>query len=293
MAITSLDNLISSISNGKSLRMDWNKITGAAAYTAGRWYDMSALAGTPIANAWAGTALTWTTCTETTGNGTQIFGIQNGGNVSTDIKHMINAAAVTAVATGVPAQLMLVDMQGYYPGINMNVATSQTLIGTPTLRYTDGVGVRASLVITSTTGATAHNLSMTYTNSSSVGSRTLPVTVSCTASAITPHITHSGTAANNYGPFLPLASGDVGIKSVQSVQLSAASLAGTAALVLYKPLLTIPLTTVSVTSERDFLNQIPSMPVIKDGACLTWLLFTGAAVAASTNFYGHVEAVWG
>lgn len=293
MAITSLDNLISSISSGKSLRMDWNKITGAAAYAAGRWYDMSALAGTPIANAWAGTALTWTTCTETTGNGTQIFGIQNGGNVSTDIKHMINAAAVTAVATGVPCQLMLVDMQGYYPGINMNVATSQTLLGTPTLRYTDGVGVRASLVITSSSGATAHNLSMSYTNSASTAGRTLPVTVSCTASAITPHITHSGTAANNYGPFLPLASGDVGIKSVQSVQLSAASLAGTAALVLYKPLLTIPLTTVSVASERDFLNQIPSMPVIKDGACLTWLLFTGAAVAASTNFYGHVEAVWG
>lgn len=293
MAITSLDNLISSISNGKSLRMDWNKITGAAAYTAGRWYDMSALAGTPIANAWAGTALNWVTCTETTGNGTQIFGIQNGGNVSTDIKHMINAAAVTAVATGVPCQLMLVDMQGYYPGINMNASTLQTMVGTPTLRYTDGVGVRASLVITTSSGATAHNLSMTYTNSASVGSRTLPVTVSCTASAITPHITHSGTAANNYGPFLPLASGDVGIKSVQSVQLSAASLAGTAALVLYKPLLTIPLTTVSVTSERDFLNQIPSMPVIKDGACLTWLLFTGAAVAASTNFYGHVEAVWG
>lgn len=293
MAITSLDNLISSIANGKSLRMDWNKITGAAAYAAGRWYDMSALAGTPIANAWAGTALNWVTCTETTGNGTQIFGIQNGGNVSTDIKHMINAAAVTAVATGVPCQLMLVDMQGYYPGINMNSSSLQTMVGTPTLRYTDGVGVRASLVITSTTGATAHNLSMTYTNSSSVGSRTLPVTVSCTASAITPHITHSGTAANNYGPFLPLASGDVGIQSVQSVQLSASSLAGTAALVLYKPLLTIPLTTVSVTSERDFLNQIPSMPVIKDGACLTWLLFTGAAVAASTNFYGHVEAVWG
>lgn len=293
MAITSLDNLISSISSGKSLRMDWNKITGAAAYAAGRWYDMSALAGTPIANAWAGTALNWVTCTETTGNGTQIFGIQNGGNVSTDIKHMINAAAVTAVATGVPCQLMLVDMQGYYPGINMNSSSLQTMVGTPTLRYTDGVGVRASLVITSTTGATAHNLSMTYTNSSSVGSRTLPVTVSCTASAITPHITHSGTAANNYGPFLPLASGDVGIQSVQSVKLSASSLAGTAALVLYKPLLTIPLTTVSVTSERDFLNQIPSMPVIKDGACLTWLLFTGAAVAASTNFYGHVEAVWG
>ncbi|HQZ60249.1 MAG TPA: hypothetical protein PLQ39_11280 [Acinetobacter sp.] len=292
MGFTSIDNLVSEITSGKHVRIDWNKITGAAAYAAGRWYDMSALNGTPTANAWVGTALTWKTCDESTGNGTQIFGMRHSGDVTPDTKHLLNASAITAVATGVPSQLMLVDMQGYYPGINMNLATSQTLLSTPTLRYTDGVGVRASLVVVTTTGATAHNLSMTYTNSASVGSRTLPVTVSCTASAITPHITHSGTAGNNYGPFLPLASGDVGIKSVQSVQLSAASLAGTAALVLYKPLMTIPLTTLGIASERDFLNQIPSLPQIKDGACLTWLYFAGAATAASTNFYGSLEMGW-
>ena len=293
MAFSSLDDLISEISNGKFYRADWNKITGAAAYTAGRWYDMSALGGTPVANAWAGTSLAWTTCDESTGNGTQIFGIRHGGNVSTDTKHLLNASAITAVATGVPSQLMLVDMCGYYPGINMNASTLQTLTGTPTLRYTNGVGVRASLVITATSGATAHNLSMSYTDQDGNTGNTLPVTVSCTASAITPHITHSGTAANNYGPFLPLSNGDTGIRSVQSVQLSAASGAGTAALVLYKPIMTIPLVAASIASERDFLNQIPSLPQIKDGACLTWLLFTGAAVAASTNFYGSLEAAYG
>ncbi len=292
MGFNSVDELVSEVTAGKSQRFDWNKITGGAAYTAGRWYDFSALAGTPIANAWAGTALAWRSCDEATGNGTQIFGIPHGGNVTPDTKHILNASAVTVVATGVPAQLMLVDMQGYYPGINMNVATSQTLTGTPTLRYTNGVGVRASLVITATSGATAHNLSMTYTNSAGTGSRTLPVTVSCTASAITPHITHSGTAANNYGPFLPLASGDVGIQSVQSVQLSAASGAGTAALVLYKPLFSIPLVAAAIPTERDLLNQIPSLPQIKDGACLTWLYFAGAATAANTNFYGHIEQGW-
>lgn len=293
MGFTSMDDLVSEISGGKFTRIDWNKITGAAAYAAGRWYDMSALGGTPIANAWAGTALAWTACDESTGNGTQIFGMRHGGSVSTDTKHALNGSAITAVATGVPAQLMLVDMCGYYPGINMNVATSQTLTGTPSLRYTNGVGVRAALVVVTTTGATAHNLSMSYTDQDGNTGNSLPVTVACTASAITPHITHSGTAANNYGPFLPLASGDTGIRSVQSVQLSAASGAGTAALVLYKPLLTIPLTTVSVASERDFLNQIPSLPQVKDGACLTWLYFAGAATAASTNFYGSLELGWG
>jgi hypothetical protein len=292
MAFTSIDDLVSEITSGKFNRADWNKITGGAAYAAGRWYDFSSLAGTPVANAWAGTALNWVSCTETTGNGTQIFGIPHGGNVSTDTKHILNASAITAVATGVPSQLMLVDMQGYYPGINMNVATAQTMVGTPTLRYTNGVGVRAALVIVTTSGATAHNVAMSYTNTAGTAGRTLPVTVSCTASAITPHITHSGTAANNYGPFLPLASGDLGVQSVQTVTISAASGAGTAALALYRPLMTIPLTTAGVASERDLVNQIPSLPRIQDGACLTWLYFAGAATAAATNFYGSIEKGW-
>lgn len=293
MAITSLDSLIASMSAGKTWRQDWNKITGAAAYTAGRWYDFSSLAGTPVGNAFPGTALTYVPCDEATGNGTQTFGMRHGGNVSPDIKHLLNIAAVTAVATGVPGVLMLVDLCGYYPGINMNVATAQTLTGTPTLRYTNGNGVRAFLAVTATTGATAHNVSITYTDESGNTGNVPPVTVACTASAIAPHITHSGTAGNNYGPFIPLASGDFGMRSVQSLTLSAASGAGTAALVLAKPLVTIPITTVGVGAERDLLNQVPSMPRIPDGACLTWLYFAGAATAAATNFYGHIETVWG
>lgn len=49
MAIQSIDNLINSISAGKTTRYDWNKITGGAAYAAGRWYEMLSLAGSPVA----------------------------------------------------------------------------------------------------------------------------------------------------------------------------------------------------------------------------------------------------
>lgn len=294
MTIQSGDQLVSAISAGQTTRYDWNKITGAAAYTLGRWYDMSTLAGLPVANTYPGTALTWRTCDEATGNSTDIFGIPHGGNVSALVKHLLNGDAWTTAATGVPSTLTLVDVQGYYPGINMNVSTSQTLLGTPTLRYTDGAGLRAFLVARATTGATAHNISYSYTNQAGTAGRVQPVTVSATASAIVPHIVHSGTAANNYGPFLPLASGDTGIRSFQSIQLSAASgTASTAALVLVKPLARISLSQVGLMVEKDFLNQIPSMPVIKDGACLTWILGAGAAVAASTSFAGGLETVWG
>ena len=294
MAIQSIDQLVAAISAGKTTRYDWNKITGGAAYALGRWYDFSSLGGLPVANAYPGTALTWVTCDEATGNGTQIFGIPHGGNVSTDIKHLLNLSAWTTAATGVPGTLMLVDIQGYWNGINMNTLSAQTLLGTPTLRYTNGAGCRLFLTARATTGAVAHNLSVSYSNTVPTAGRTLPVTVACTASAIVPHIVHSGTAANNYGPFLPLASGDTGVSNVATVTLSAASgTASTAALVLCRPLAQITLSVVGLMTEKDLLNQIPSMPVIKDGACLAWLYGAGAATAASTTFAGGNEFVWG
>lgn len=292
MAFTSLDDFLSKLTQGNTTGPAvWNKQTNAAVHTAGRWYDASAWAGTPVANDWAGTALNWKTCDDATGNGSRLFGIPHNGNVDPETKHLINAMAMTPGL--VPGVLMLVDMQGYYPGISLNSASAQTLVGTPALRYEKGAGVRAFLAITTAAGATAHNINLSYTNQAGTAGRTLPNTVACTASAIASHITHSGTAANNYGPFLPMANGDTGIRSVQSVTVSAASGAGVAALCIVKPLLTLPITTASVAVERDLVNQLPSMPQVKDGACLTWLYFAGAATGASTNFYGSLEAAWG
>ena len=294
MAIQSIDNLYSAFSAGQTEHVEWNKITGAAAYTAGRWYETLSLGGYPPATAFPGTALTWVSCTDSAGDGTTRFGIPHGGNVSALIKHLSTMAAWSTAATGVPAVLQLVDVQGYWPGINMNVNTAQTLLGTPAHRYTDGAGCRLFLTARATTGATAHNLAVSYTNSANTAGRTLPVTVACTASAIVPHIVHSGVAANNYGPFLPLASGDLGVKSVQTVTLSAASgTASTAALVLARPLAQIPLSIASLMTEKDFWNQLPSAPQIKDGACLGFILGAGAAVAAATTFSGSMDTVWG
>jgi hypothetical protein len=286
--IQSQDNLIASLSGGKSTRYDWNKITGGAAYAAGRWYDFSQLNGLPVANTYAGTALAWTATNESSA-----FSLQHGGAVSTDFKHLLNMAAWSTAATGVPGTLQLIDLQGYWPGISLNVATAQTLTGTPTLRYSNGAGLRLFLAATVAAGAVAHNLGVSYTNQSGTAGRTLPVTVAGTVSAITPHLVHSGTAANNYGPFLPLAAGDSGIQNAASVTLSAASGAGTAALVLVRPLAQITLSVAGLMTEKDLLNQIPSLPRIMDGACLTWLYAAGNNTAALSTFAGSTEFVWG
>lgn len=291
MAITSLNTLMAALSGGQRWRTDWNKITGGSAYTAGRSYDMTNLSGHPVANAWAGTALTFTECDEATGNGTQIFGLRNGGNVSADVKNLLNMGAITTAATGVPATLMLVDIEGYWPGISNNTTSAQNLLGTPSLRATNGNGLRLYWVQTTAAGATAQNIALSYTDQSGNTGNALPVTVAMTASAIVGHISHSGVAANNYGPFLPLASGDYGVRNVASVTFSAAN-TGTGALVLAKPLMDIPIGVASLYHNKDMLSQIPSLPVITDGACLAFILVAGGAVAASTTFIGHTEFVW-
>ncbi len=376
MAIQSFDNIINAHANGKTGRFDWNKITGAAAYTAGRWYDIATLGGSPVGTAYPGTALVAQTFQERTGDGTNVFGIPHDGDVSPDLKHLVVNAAVAMAATGVPATLMLCDYLMAYPGINMNLNTLQTLInantvtassssgllltytndfttytqvrftttgtlptglslatdywlvrqsgttakvatsianaiagttiaytdagtGTHTMtvqipRYDDGKGVRAFLTVRATTGASAHNLAYSYTNQSGTSGRTNPVTVACTASAIVPHITHAGVAANNYGPFLPLASGDYGIRSFQSVQLSAASgTASTAALVLVRPLLAIPVSVAGQLIQQDMVTQFPSFPRVRDGANLGFVFGPFAATAAATSLVGSLEWVWG
>ena len=292
MTIQSVDNLITALTAGQSARYDWNKITGASAYAAGRWYDMSMLGALPIANAWAGTALAWKTCDEATGNGTQILGMPHGGNVSPNKKHLLNMNAWTTAATGVPGTLMLVDLQGYWPGISNNTTSAQTLTGTPTLRYANGAGCRLYQVQTAVAGATAQNIACSYTDQGGAAGNTLPVTVAMTASAIAGHISHSGVAANNYGPFLPLASGDTGVQNVATVTMSAAN-TGTFALCLARPLASITLSVLGLMTEKDLLNQIPSLPEINDGACLVWLWGAGAATAASTTFAGGIEVVHG
>ena len=79
---------------------------------------------------------------------------------------------------------------------------------------------------------------------------------------------------------------------MQTVTFSAAN-TGTGALCIARPLAQITLSVAGLMTEKDLLNQIPSLPVIKDGACLVWLYGAGAATAASTTFAGGIEVVWG
>ena len=293
---TSLDDFINqATTNGKFWRTDWNKLTfGTTAHTAGMWYLLSQTGGNPAASSILGTGtnLAFQALTDATATAA---GIRHGGDVG-GFKQIINASAFSASATTMPAIFMLVDLLGFYPITTVTTTGAQTLNNTVTLpRYTDGAGVQAIVVPSTVMGAATPTITLGYTNSAGTASRATPsapaLPLGNTAAAVS-SVIYSGTGSGKYGPFMPQANGDAGIRSVQSISLSASYVSGVLNLLLVKPLLTMPMTTIGVAAERDLLNQVPSLPKVYDGACLAWMMYAGAATPVNSPFYGHLDFAW-
>ncbi len=311
MGWSSQDSLINDLTvNGRFWRADVNKAI-VTAQVAGSWHDLGALTGSPFADATAtnnypGTSLTFVATDDTSTNPN---GIYHGGNVSSLTKHALNVMATCGpAAAGAPWVLMLVDQLGY---IRIQGASSADVTGTGLrtvtmtalgagARYPYGEGCRAyiSTLVAPTLGGP--NLStFTYTNSNSTPAtgKTCPYTVSMAATPVISQIPHTGNAANRFNPFIPLAAGDTGIADIESFTLSGGTAYGgtTGVLVMHlvRPLLSIPVMTSGVAAERDLVNQLPSMPRIRDGAHLKWLMFATGATTANSPFVASIDFGWG
>lgn len=299
---SSLDDFIASTTvDGKFVRTDWNKnALPTTVQTAGTWYDLSCGPGNPGSDSayGSGTNLAFQALDDTS---TTSPSIQHGGNVSPETKHLINASAFSAAATSMPAVFMLVDRLGFYRINTVTTTGNQALDNTvpfPTGRHTNGQGLRAYVVAsvgaaTTAMGAGTPNIQITYTDQGGNTGNTTPAVLPVgTTAAPKGSIVHSGTGAGKYGPFMPLAAGDSGIRSVEQFNLSSTYTSGQLNLVICRPLLTLPMTTIGVAAERDLLNQVPSLPRVYDGANLTWLMYAGAATPVNSAFYGHLDFGW-
>ena len=293
-----MDDFVNKTSNlWQTWRTDWNKnFLPTTAAVAGEWHCLAKGAGNP--DSWSiyntGTNLAFQATSDTT---TGAGGIRHGGNVTPATKHVVNASAFSAAATSCPAVLMLVDLLGFYRVSSVTTITAQTLNNTVTLpRYTTGAWVQAFMWNTNTVamGAATPNLSINYTNSAGTAGRTTPTVLPIGKTACpNGQILYSGTGAGKYWPFMPLQSGDAGIRSIQSVTISSSYLSGEFSIGLCKMILTLPLTTIGVASERDLMNQVPSLPQVVDWANLVWLLYSGLNTPINTSYFGHLDFAWG
>lgn len=381
---TSFDDMIQqSTVNGRSLRVDWNKLHNpTTAAVASECHFMTRGGGSPGADALfnTGTNLTFQPVTDQTANAACI---QHGGNVSPYYKFVGNGSAFSAATTAAPANMVLVDLVGFYrvtsvttttaqsttntltafstftadagtdilthsninlmPYTRVQVSTTTTLpgglaaatnyfvikvtdttcklatsyanavagtainitdagTGTHTIntllpRYTNGAGLRSIFWNTNATalGAATPNLSIGYTNSEQTGSRATPTTlpIGKTAASNT-LILYTGTGSGKYNPYVPMQGADSGIAEINTIQNATSYVSGEYSVGLVRPLLTLPITTLGIASEREFFSQVPGgAPRIYDGAALYWILCSGAATPANSSYFGHLDMVWG
>jgi hypothetical protein len=299
MGWTSIDALVNDITvNGKFLKIPFNRtIYTSATSVAGRWHELLSAGGTGGPMVVTGTAGAGAAYTSASPGALPI-----GSNTGTDIKRLLSMSAVTNSATVAPAYLVLTDILHMYRSCTF-VTTPTALSGHPTwtgtgdTRMTNANGVMVSVMET-TASTVAAQITLTYTNQAGVGSRTIaaPGGSLFAPVAATPAgalLGQTGTAATVGGPYTPLMVGDYGVQSVQSYAINTSGTGGAGAIVLHRPIATIPIALANLASERDFLAGIPTLPRIYDDACLGFFIMVGGALTAGSVVSGELNFGWG
>jgi len=251
--------------------------------TAGWWHDLSVLAGSPLPNYYFATPLEATVL-----NGTR--GLFHGSDQSPATKWISKLGIVAATAAMI-GQYKLLDYLLYYSGIDADVTDVQTLDNTVTLpRYTDGAGVQVMAVVVGTTSVINGTFTFDYINQDGVA-KTSPVQGTAGAVANFGNLYCSAQASNinTLGPFLKLAGGDTGVRSITSVTYIVPT-GGLIALVLVKPLMDTLTVELNVPYETSVCLNKPITPIL-DGAYLNLIVRPTAAVTTAT-IAGYAEFVW-
>ena len=301
MGWTSQDDLINDVTSNGQFQYDVRFKTISTAQVAAFWTNLGVFAGSEPASAYPGTSLTFVPTDDTWADGA----FQHGGDVSTMTKHFLYAGANIVAAAGAPWFLMAVDQVGYVPitGTDVTGTTGRTITMTPIAataakvdRYPNGVGLRA--FFSTEVAPTAGGPNMTAFGYKNVAgaSKTCPVTVGMAATPVIGAVPHSGGAATRYAPFIPLAAGDTGISDLESFTFSGGTAyTGTGQLVLHlvKPLFGIPLPASGIHQVAEFVNALPNLARIRDGACLQWMLMNTGATTANAPMMAESAHAWG
>lgn len=279
---------------GRVWLSSFRKAVASAATTTSAWIDYTYFAGSPAANFYASAPLTAALIEADRG-------IYTGGNVAPATKHIKNlmlmsAASGTTSTTNGRQEVALCDYLMYYPFVDTDaVGEEQTLDNTVTLpRYGAGQVVAVAQSASSTVGQFTFN----YTNQDGVAGRVSQNNYTFIVAGGGQVVGASGSGAS-YNPFLYLQAGDTGVRSIESVTMSAAG-GGLMALVIVKPLLKSVITEECRTNAAAFgsCTELASIihqagaPRVVDGAVLGLLAAGYAGSLASSILAGALEVAW-
>ena len=299
MGFNSSDDLILQItSNGKADSHILQK-TLPAAGVAGHWLHLLTGAGNIPAATFGGAELTFIPTDNTWSEGA----IPIGDQADPATKHLTAMGAAMTAAAGAPWFVQLIDLVGYAKLTTTNVSTTGAKVITMTPiaataanvdRYPNGEGLRIAVAAIAAMGANAPTMQVNYLNTAGASKATLAGCVS-TASAANGTILNSGNAANKYGPFLPLAAGDTGVSDLVNLTWGGtAHASGSVAVLLCKPLgQPIPVPATGLFNVFDYVNTLPSLPRLRNGANLTALVYNTGATTSGGTFFMSLDYAWG
>ena len=271
-----------SFEEGRTHFCSFRKIPSQAS-VAGWWVDLSMAAGNPLPNYYASSPLTAAVLDG-------FRGLFHGDDKAPGYKVLTDFSLITPTAALV-GQYMLLDYLLYYPFVDGDDTDVQTMDNTVTLpRYEGGDGVMVMAVaVAPTTGF--GTFSFTYINQDGVEHTSPVMSCSVTASPIATIATsQQNVAGTPPGPFLTLASGDTGVRSIVSVQFVVPN-GGLLSLVLVKPLADSAIREINTAKEVSYVNHRPGPPRIYDGAYLGFIMNCANTVAAGT-LAGHLRFAW-
>lgn len=284
MTIGNVRQLVDALEGGATRFATIRKVPSQAS-AAGQWVDLSMAAGQPLPQYYAAAPLEAATLDG-------MRGIFHGPDVTPSGKVLAGFGLMTPTA-GLVGAYRLLDYLLYYPFLDLDDTDAQSLDNTVTLpRYTDGAGVQAMLVAVAPTAGGAATFDFDYVNQDGV-SRTAPIqTFNSTAATIANLLTGDRAVASGLGsPFLRLASGDTGIRSVTTWR-NYAPLGGLAALVLVRPIASHVIREINTMLEVEHPHMKPGLPSIADGAYLGLIVNCAATVAAG-QLVGFARFAWG
>ena len=241
--------------------------------------------GPPVYNPYLGTALE---ATQLIGQRNQ--GIYTGPTLPTQERYLLSVSLTQAGASGFFPAVYFLDYLMFYPYIDCDSLDEQVFDNPVSLpRYTDGEGVRMAFFSQTPGSGAGNSITVNYTNQDGVAKTTVSqIRVSGTIG-----VSGSGHpgGTNAMSPFVPLANGDRGVRSVQSVQL-AGGIGAFAVLVLVKPLFNLALNELSSTVEKNFLREQAALPRIYEGAYLNYIYNLSTNTGALGPIIGQAQFIW-
>ena len=281
-AIADLSDLINRSTGGNSgtpQNVFWhktNRIAGVVATTpiAGRMASLWRYDGFPAGGAVPTTAAVCTNATV----GALPFTSPGGGRQS-----WMPQAWCTGLNAGT---LILYDRLLHVGGLNGTLGTAQTVQGNPAspalTRNTGGIGNMVFAEIYTALGTTARTITMDYTDDAGNPGQT----------SVAASIGAAGFNEVTRVIMLPLASGDRGVRAVNTVTLSGTTGAiGNFGITIARPIAYLGVGFPGAPAWRDFVSGLPGIPEIETGACLSLLWVpTTAAVPELFGGYSIVEA---